>query len=150
MDDRATTLPSFLVLKIIFVEIMHYESFEQFLTVSRGLQPITITGYMGGVRRMKKVLGENPTHEQLNQYIHVLYASSYSYAYKTNTALAIERWSEYKNYPIKFGRQRKPRQIVKDTLTEGEITKLIFNTRSVQDRAIIALLAYSGLRNLEL
>jgi len=127
-----------------------YASFEQFLVVARGLQSITIHGYLGSVRRMKKVLGENPTHENLNQYIHNLYASDYSYAHKTNTALAIERWTEYMGNPIKFGRQKKPRQIVKDTLTEAEITKLIFNARTLRDKAMITLLAYSGCRNLEL
>lgn len=129
---------------------MQYASFEQFLTVSRGLQSVTIKGYVGSVKRMKKVLGEEPTHDQLNQYVQTLYLSGYSYAHKTNTALAIERWTEYKDYPIKFGRQKKPRQMIKDTLTEAEITKLIFNTRNIRDKAIISLLAYSGIRNLEL
>ena len=129
---------------------MQYASFEQFLVVSRGLQEVTILGYVGAVRRMKKVLGENPTHEQLNQYIYNLYSSGYSYSHKTNTALGLERWSEFKNNPILFGRQKKPRQIVKDTLTEGEITKLIFNAHNLRDKAMITLLAYSGLRNKEL
>jgi site-specific recombinase XerD len=128
---------------------MQYASFEQFLTVSRGLQPITILGYVGGVKRMTKVLGDNPTHEQLNQYIQNLYSSNYSYSHKTNSALGLERWTEYKSYPIKFGRQKKPRQILKDTLTEAEVTKLIFTAKG-RDKVIIALLAYSGIRNREL
>lgn len=129
---------------------MQYASFEQFLTVSRGLQVVTINGYISSIKRMQKSIGENPTHEQLNQYIFNLYSSEYSYAHKTNTALAIERWSEFKNNPIKFGRQKKPRQIVKDTLTEAEVTKLIFNAHNLRDKAMITLLAYSGLRNKEL
>ena len=129
---------------------MQYASFEQFLTVAKGLQPVTVLGYMGSAKRMIKALGENPTHEDLNKYIQILYTSSYSYAHKTNTALALERWTEYKGCPIKFGRQKKPRQIVKDTLTEAEVTRLIFNAESMRDKAMIALLAYSGVRNLEL
>lgn len=126
-----------------------YSSFEQFLIVSRGLQKVTIDGYVGSVKRMKKVLGENPTHEKIISYIQVFYSSEYSYAHKTNTALALERWTEYKGYPIKFSRQKKPRQIIKNTLTESEITKLIFNARTKRDKALISLLAYSGIRNLE-
>ena len=129
---------------------MKYASFEQFLTVSRGLQPVTISNYVGSVRRMKKCLGDNPTHEQLNQYVHELYSSDKSYSHKTNTALGLERWAEYQECPIKFGRQRKPRQIVKDTLTEAEVTKLIFSANGVRNKAVIALLAYSGCRNKEL
>ena len=85
---------------------MNYASFEQFLTVSRGLQVVTINGYVGSVKRMQKMLGENPTHEQLNQYMFNLYSSEYSYTHKTNIAIGIERWSEYKEYTIKFGRQK--------------------------------------------
>lgn len=129
---------------------MQYASFEQFLVVSRGLQEVTITGYQGSVKRMKKVLGENPTHSELNQYIFNLYSSNYSYAHKTNTALALERYSEYQGNPIVFGRQKKPRQIIKETLTEGEVTKLIFSAESLRDKAMITLLAYSGIRNKEL
>src|SRR5665648_146351 len=122
---------------------MQYASFEQFLTVSRGLQPVTILGYVGAVRRMKKVLGDEATHDELNQYICFLYASNCSYAHKTNTALGLERWTEYRGDPLKFGRQKKPRQIVKDTLTEAEVTRLIFSAGNIRDKAMIALLAYS-------
>jgi len=129
---------------------MKYETFEQFLTVSRGLQAITIGGYVGSIKRMKKVLGDNPTREQLNHYIYNLYISESSYSHKTNTALGIERWTEFMGYPIKFGRQKKPRQIIKETLTEAEVTKLIFSADSLRDKAMICLLAYSGIRNKEL
>lgn len=127
-----------------------YETFEQFLVVSRGLQPITIDGYVGTVRRMQRVLGQHPTHEELNQYVYEMYTSKYSYSYKTNTALGLERWSEYKGYPISFGRQKKPKRIIKDTLNEAEITTLLFNCKNIREKAILAFLAYSGLRNKEL
>ena len=129
---------------------MQYANFEQFLIVSRGLQSITIKGYVDAIKRMKNKIGSSPTSEQINQYVQELYSSNYSYSHKTNTVLAIERYSEYMNNPIKFGRQRKPRQIIKDTLTEAEITKLIFNAKNIRDKTIICLLAYSGLRNKEL
>ena len=99
---------------------------------------------------MQKVLGRNPSHDQLNKYIQVLYSSGYSYSHKTNTALGLERWTEYKQHPIHFGRQKRPRQIVKDTLTEAEVTRLIFNAPTLRDKAMLALLAYSGCRNKEL
>lgn len=137
------------IIRIIFIEIM-YTSFEQFLVVSRGLQPITIFGYVETVKRMVKVLGENPTHTELIQYMQTFYMSEYSYSYKINTALALERYSEYRQNPIRFGRQKKPRSLIKETLTEGEITKVLMATKNVREEAIISLLAYSGLRNSEL
>src|SRR5687767_12081918 len=102
-----------------------YASFEQFLIVrgghERALQPITRHGYLGSVQRAKKVIGENPSHEQFLKYMEVMYTSSYSYSHKTNTALALELWSEYLGSPISFGRLKKPKPIIKDTLTEAEV-----------------------------
>ena len=129
---------------------MKYSSFEQFLTISRGLQPVTIQDYTSSIRRMKLSIGEDPSHKQMNEYIHQMYSSGLSYSHKTNTALAIERWSEYKENPIRFGRQKKPRQIVKDTLTEAEVTRLIFSAGTLRDKTMVSLLAYSGCRNREL
>lgn len=126
------------------------KEFEMFLVVSRGLQAVTIQGYMGSVKRMMRVLGTDPTHEQLNQYIYDLYSSNYSYAHKTNTALGLERWTEFKGNPIQFGRQKRPRSIIKNTLTEAEITTMLFNCRDIRQKAFLSLLAYSGIRNLEL
>jgi len=127
-----------------------YVSFEQFLVVKCGLQPITIHGYMGTVRRARNVIGENPKHEDVINYIHVMYASTFSYSYKTNTALALEKWMEYLGNPLKLGRQKKPKRIIKDTLSEGEITKILFNCKNIREKTILSFLAYSGLRNKEL
>ncbi len=127
-----------------------YVSFEQFLTVRNGLQAITVLGYCGSVKRMQKVLGLHPTHEELNKYMYALYTSTFSYSHKTNTALALEKWCEFKGYPITFGRQKKPRSIIKDTLVESEITKLFFSTKNIREQAVLSVLAYSGMRNSEL
>lgn len=96
------------------------------------------------------MLGENPTQAELTQYMYLLYKSEFSYAHKTNTALGLERWTEYRGEPIKFGRQKKPRTIIKETLSEAEITRMIMNAKNLREEAIISLLAYSGLRNGEI
>jgi integrase/recombinase XerD len=126
------------------------EKFEQFLVVEKGLQAITILGYVGSVKRMAKVIGYEPTEEKIKGYVYMLYTSSYSYAHKTNSVLAIERYSEFLGRPLHLGRQKKPKQIIKNTLTEAEVTKLIFNAKNIREKAIVTLLAYSGIRNLEL
>lgn len=125
------------------------QSFEQFLII-RGLQPITAQGYIGSYKRMSSVLGDYPTKEEAERYIYTLYTSEYSYSHKINTALALEKYMEFIGNPVKFGRQRKPKPIIKNTLTEAEVTKMLFNCHSLREKALIALLAYSGIRNLEL
>lgn len=124
--------------------------FERFLTVDIGLQPITVHGYIGGARRLIEVVGEYPTEEKVKDYMFVMYTSTFSYSYKINTALAVEKYMQFIGQPVKLGRQKKPKPIIKDTLTEAEITKLIFSTKNLREKAIIALLAYSGIRNMEL
>lgn len=128
---------------------MQTEQFVQFL-VLKGLQDITIFGYVGGVRRFTEAVGTTPTIEQANGYMTVMYTSEYSYSYKTNTALAIEKYMEFLGSPVRFGRRKKPRTIIKHTLTEAEVTKFIFNCKNIREKAIISLLAYSGIRNKEL
>ena len=126
-------------------------SFEQFLLVRKGLQPITIQGYCRAARRFIEAVGTHyPTHAQLEEYVARFYRGGYSYNHVTNTSLALERWMEFIENPIRLGRQKKPRTLIKDTLTEAEVTKLIFNCNNIRETALITLLAYSGVRNKEL
>ena len=124
--------------------------FSQFLVVRYGLQQITVEGYVGGYKRMSKVLGDYPRKEEIEMYIYNLYTSGKSYSYKINTVLALEKYMEFIGNPIKFGRQKKPRSIIKNTLTEAEITTMLFNCKDIRQKAILSLLAYSGIRNLEI
>ena len=64
--------------------------------------------------------------------------------------MGIEYWFEFSGQPLQFGRQRKPRPIIKQTLSEAEVTRLLFCCQNVREKAIMGLLAYSGLRPKEL
>jgi integrase/recombinase XerD len=125
------------------------KSFEQFL-VLKGLNPITVKGYIGCFKRMRKQIGENPSAEEVKQYVYILYTSKCSYSHKTNTALGLEKYMEFIGNPIFFGRQRKPKTIIKNTLTEAEVTRLLFSCKTIREKAMVAVLAYSGVRNAEL
>lgn len=129
---------------------MQKEVFAQFLVVRKGLQEVTVNGYVGSYKRMSDVLGDYPEIEQVEKYIFAMYTSEYSYSYKLNTMLGVEKYMEFIGRPIKFGRQKKPRPIIKNTLTEAEITTMIFNCRDIRQKALLSLLAYSGIRNLEI
>lgn len=129
--------------------MQNVQAFEQFLVLS-GLQPISVQNYVGSMKRFCKKAGENPNEEDIKKFVFDLYTSKYSYSHKTNTILGIEKYMIFLGRPIHLGRQKKPRQIIKDTLTEAEVAKLIFSCKNIREKAIIALLAYSGLRNREL
>jgi integrase/recombinase XerD len=79
-----------------------------------------------------------------------MHRSGASYSHIVNTSIALEAWCAFLGSPIKLGRPRKPRRLVHGTLSEAEITLLIAAARSLRERAMIATLAYAGLRNREL
>lgn len=125
------------------------KKFEMFLVARIGLMPVTVRSYVGSIKRIIKVIGEYPNIYEVEKFVNDLYTSDYSYHHKTNTVLALERYLEFIGRPTRFGRQRKPRTIIKETLTEAEITKLIFSAKNSREKAIISLMAYSGIRNQE-
>ncbi|MDE2312489.1 MAG: tyrosine-type recombinase/integrase, partial [Patescibacteria group bacterium] len=71
---------------------------------------------------------------------------SFSYSHKVNQATALEYWFEFKGQTVRFGRQKKPKQTIKDTLTEGEITAMFLSCKNIRERAMLAVLSYSGVR----
>lgn len=126
------------------------QAFARYLIARKGLQPVTVNGYISSMRRFVRQLGERPTHAEAERFVEDLYLSSYSYSHKMNTVLALEQYLAFIGAPTRFGRQKKPRSIIKDTLTEGEIARLLHAAKTIRQKAIVALLAYSGIRNFEL
>jgi integrase/recombinase XerD len=49
----------------------------------------------------------------------------------------------------KLERVKKPKPKIKDTLTEGEVARLLAAGKNSREKAIIAILAYTGIRNRE-
>ncbi len=127
------------------------EKFRVYLLVRRGLQPYTIVGYQGGVRRfLTKATTLAPTIEQVENYIAQMRQDNSSYNHVINTSLALERYMEFLGTPLRLGRPKKPRRTIKDTLSEAEIARLIGACKNIRERAILVLLAYSGIRAKEL
>jgi integrase/recombinase XerD len=73
-----------------------------------------------------------------------------SYSHIVNTSLGIEAYCAFLGKPIKLGRPKKPKHLVRGTLGEAEVTLLIHAARTLRERAMIAVVAYAGLRNREL
>lgn len=125
--------------------------FEEYLMIDKGLSKVTATGYCRttsiALRRMKKFV---PQYKDIKQHIGWMMESEYSYSHLVNTSLALEHYAKSKNLDVKLARPRKPKRLVKDVLTESEVSRILAGARTVRTRAIICLLAYSGLRNTEL
>jgi integrase/recombinase XerD len=125
--------------------------FRKHLCVYRGLNECTILGYVATLKRFLKTFSIDKTlHSQIEDCVANLRLKGFSYNHVVNTSLALERYSEFKNNPIKVGRPKKPKPLLKEVLTEAEIVRIIHATKTIREKAILATLAYSGIRNLEL
>lgn len=134
-------LPEFLSLK---------PQFESFL-VLKGLQPTTVDGHTEAMRRLTAGFNTtHPTNEEVDQFVVELYRSKASYSHKANNIRVLEYWLAFLGQPRHFNRQRKPRRLITQTLTEAEINRLFFMTKNINEKTVLALLAYSGLRPKEL
>ncbi|MCC7157782.1 MAG: tyrosine-type recombinase/integrase [Bryobacterales bacterium] len=126
------------------------EAFAEYLCARRGLTECTILGYVSAIRRLYPTIGLNPQHQALDSLIVKMRKSGASYSHVVNTSLALERYTEFIGNPIHLGRPKKPKRMIRGTLSEAEITLMLAACRNVREKAILTLLAYSGLRNKEL
>lgn len=124
--------------------------FSRHLYARRGLSEVTVHNYVSAIRRLASIIGLEPTAKVIERHIEGMHKSGASYSHIVNTSLALEAYCAFRRRPIKLGRPKKPRHLVRGTLSEAEITLLIAAARTLRERAMIASLAYAGLRNREL
>jgi integrase/recombinase XerD len=125
-------------------------SFSRHLYARRGLSEVTVHNYISAIRRLVPVVSLDPTPKAIEQHIEHMHKSGASYSHIVNTSIALEAYCAFRGRHIKLGRPRKPRHLVRGTLSEAEITLLIAAARTLRDRAMIVTLAYAGIRNREL
>lgn len=121
------------------------KEFESFLFL-KGLQPVTVFGHLSGINRILRQ--SDPEH--FDEFIINLYKSNFSYTYKANSVKTIEYYLEFIGRPHRFCHQRKPKPLLKETLSEAEINCLLLSCKNIREKAILSLLSYSGVRPKEL
>jgi integrase/recombinase XerD len=125
--------------------------FEEYLIVDVGLSRRTVAGYARGLsialRRMRKFC---PDPQDIRKLMLWMHEKNYSYSHVVNTSLAVEHFARFKGMKVALGRPRKPKRIVQHVLSESEVSRIIHAAKNTRERAIISLLAYSGVRNTEL
>lgn len=124
--------------------------FEMFLTL-KGLAAISVEGHVDAMRRQTSAFGTtHPPADDVDLFVFTLYRSTASHSHKANNVKALEYWLEFIGQPRRFGRQRKPRRLIKQPPTEMEINRLFLACRSMKERAVLALLTYGACRPKEL
>ena len=116
----------------------------------RGFEKITIGNYRRVLSKFLKENGEKPSEEQAENYLLEIRKKDYSFSHLNNTATTIGRYMEFIGRPIQFIGPRKPQTIIKEVLTEGEIARILAETKNSREKTMVAILTYTGLRNKEL
>jgi site-specific recombinase XerD len=124
--------------------------FARYLYARRGAGEVTVNNYISAIRRLAPVLGLRPTPKSIETHIVRMHRSGASYSHICNTSLELEVYSAFLGRPIKLGRPKQPKPLVRGTLTEAEVTLLIAAVHTLRERTMLSVLAYSGIRNKEL
>jgi site-specific recombinase XerD len=125
-------------------------NFSRYLYAQIGLGETTVGNYLSTMRRLFPVLGTHPTARAAEQLIAEMRKSGKSVSHQINTSIALERYGDFIHVKIRLARPRAPHTLVSGTLSEAEMARFIGSAANLRERAILGLLAYSGLRNKEL
>lgn len=121
------------------------------LLIRHGLKHNTIYNAEKIVRLAVRRFGtQEPSREQVEDLVASLYENHYSYAHIVNTIRHLRRYMEFLGRPVDIGYPKRPKRTIKDTLTEAEVAVIIAACKNIRERAILVMLAYSGIRNEEL
>ena len=126
-----------------------YKEFEIWLLAHRGFARATVLLRLGFMVRATAELGLNFGPTQAERYIAALRSSGASYAHVHNAICGIEDYLAFLGTPISLARPRKPVPLPKNGLNEVEIAMILIKTQDLREKAIIATLAFSGIRNNE-
>jgi site-specific recombinase XerD len=124
------------------------KEYRAYLTLQKGFLKSTRESYTRILSKMLRDIGTlDPTHDELNAFMLEVIDRAPSYTHITNTMRAIESYADCTGTPIAaFNRGRKPRPVIRDSLTEAEVTLILAACKNIREGAVIALLADSGIR----
>lgn len=116
-----------------------------------GLGPVTVEGYEKMIRKFIKDTGEVFPHPQsITDAIMSFHQKGMSFSHIRNFRIAAQWYMKFWGTPIRLLKSRKPKRVIRDFLTQEEVRALLKACRSLRETAMVATLAYSGLRSREL
>ena len=125
------------------------KNFEVYLYAKCGLGDTTIANYISTMRRVFPMLGVRPTPLAVDKYIAKMRKDGASTSHVANTSIALVRYGAYMGISIHLARPKSSYRMIQGTLTEAEMARFIGAADTIRERSILALLAFSGGRNLE-
>jgi integrase/recombinase XerD len=126
------------------------KNFAVYLSAQVGLGETTIANYLSTLRRLMPVLGLRPTARAVDKFIAEMRKNGCSHSHLVNTSIALERYGAFMHIGIHLARPKQPQTLVTGALSQAEVARLIGASKTLREKAILALLAYSGGRNKEI
>lgn len=125
-------------------------NFRKWMILERGMQEYTIEISLRMItkilKRFKTLL---PSRAKLEDYVLEMIEYKYSSSYIANVQKTIENYYQFRSREIKFKRPKKKDKVIFNTLSEAEIAVIVNAAKNARERAMISLLAYTGIRNRE-
>lgn len=124
------------------------KAFKKHLVLNHSLREITIKGHIDNIKRMLQIIQTtNPEKEEVINYAYDLKRSNKSCSHISNNLSSIEKYMDFKRKLLRFAKPRRQRKLIKCVLTEAEISRIIQACKNIKEKAMIIILAYSGIRN---
>ena len=127
------------------------KEFCEYTLMNTPLSLVTVDGYSKYLHKVLNDLGKtHPTADELKRYMLQMRMKKYSTSYINNVSTALEKYMAWLGIEVKLPRLKRHHEAIVNTLTPGEIARMIAATRNSREKAMIAILAYSGIRVREL
>ena len=126
------------------------EEFTNHLYAHHGFAAATVDLTVGFIRRASPKIGMNPTRAEVDKYVPDMHRAGESYGQISNAVKALERYMDFIGRPVHLARPRKQQNISIVALSEAKVAIMLSCTKNLREKAMLALLAYSGIRNREL
>ncbi len=125
------------------------DAFKKHLVLNHSLREITIKGHTDNIRRMLQTIQTtNPEKEEVMEYVFNFKGNGGSYSHISNNIFSIEKYMDFKKKLLRFSKPKRPRTLIKNVLSEAEVSTIIRSAKNIREKAMIVLLAYSGIRNI--
>ena len=127
------------------------DGFYEHLEYKLQFRPYTIEGYKRVLNKVFRDLGTLKVKpKQAENWMLNMQKKKYSASHINNTSNIFERYLRFRGKKVTLIRVKKPKPSIKDTLTEGEVARILAAAGNSREKAMLAILAYSGIRANEL
>lgn len=138
------------VVKLPDVSAVVLARFSDFLYAKCGLAKASVDLKMGYIKRSIPTLGIDPSIDDILRHVTQYRTGGAKHGSVCNLVSALNRFSTFLGRPLQMRMPRAPRRIITNVLSEAEVVRIVDAAKTLREKALVALLAYTGCRNAEI